>query len=205
MSDTSVEVRKLPVQARSRARVETILNVAKEIIQEVGSDGLKMNALAQRAEVPIGTVYQFFPNKSAVIHTLVTAAMEQTRAGLDAQFDGVQSLDDAADRLDQAVRGYYQFLKEEPVVRSILGSTQGDKKLQTLDQEDSRQNGEMLFERLKDFVAPKDHKRLSAMLFLNAHLTGSMTRLAAMEDPNTAQQLQDVFIDSIQRDLLSFR
>ena len=204
MSHASAVVRKKPVQARSRARVETILNVAKEIIAEVGSDGLKMNALAQRADVPIGTVYQFFPNKSAVIHTLVTATMEQTRAGLEAQFEDIQSLEDAATRIDQAVRGYYQFLKEEPIVSSILGSTQGDKKLQALDQEDSRLNGAMMFDRLKKFVAQEDHDRLSVMLFLNAHLTGSLTRLAAMEDAGIAEKLQQTFIASVQRDLTAF-
>ena len=67
MVETSIDVRKRPVQTRSKARVDAILNTAKDIISEIGSDGLKMSALAERAHVPIGTIYQFFPNKSAVI------------------------------------------------------------------------------------------------------------------------------------------
>lgn len=205
MTDTSITVRKRPVQARSRARVETILTVAKEIIAEVGSDGLKMNALAQRAGVPIGTVYQFFPNKSAVIHTLVTATMEKSRAGLEAQFADIKNLEDAAEQIGLAVRGYCELLKEEPVVRSILGSTQGDKKLQAMDQEDSRLNGAMMFDRLKKFVAREDHEQLSVMLFINSHLTGSLARLAAMEDADMSKKLQQVFITSVQRDLMSLK
>ncbi len=205
MPHTAATVRKEPVQARSRARVDTILNVAKDIILEMGSDGLKMSALAKQAKVPIGTVYQFFPNKSVVIHTLVTTTMAQSRARLEAQFEGIKSLEDAANRLDPIVRGYCQFLKEEPVVRSILGSTQGDKTLQALDQEDSRLNGAMMFDRLKLFVASPDHDRLHIMLFLSAHLTGSLARLAAVEDAATSDSLQTAFITSVQRDLLAFK
>lgn len=205
MSDTSIQVRKRPVQARSKARVEAILNAAREIISDVGSDSLKMNALAQRAGVPIGTVYQFFPNKSAVIYKLVTDIMDQTRRALEAQLDGISSLEDAAARVEISVRGYYDFLSAEPVMRNILGSTQGDKKLQSLDREDSRKNGEMMFERLKPFVAEAQHERLGMVLFLNAHLTGSVTRLAVMEDAVMAEDLLATFIKSVQRDLLSFK
>lgn len=205
MSDTPIEVRKRPVQARSKARVEAILDAARDIISEIGSDGMKMSVLAQRAGVPIGTVYQFFPNKSAVIYTLVTDIMQQMHMALQAQMEGIQSLDDASGRIDQMVRGYYQFLKDEPVMRDILGSTQGDKKLQALDQEDSRTNGTMMFERMKPFVAQQDHKRLMVVLFLNAHLTGSLTRLAVMEDADMAESLLQIFVKRLQDDLLSFR
>lgn len=205
MTASSIEVRKRPVQARSRARVETILNTAKDIISEVGSDGLKMNALAQRAEVPIGTVYQFFPNKSAVIHTLVKATMDQVRMGLEKQFKDMQSLDDAAMRIENAVRGYCTFLNAEPMVRDILSSTQGDKNLRALDHQDSGQNGEMLFERLKIYVADSDHERFRAMCFLNMHLTGSLARLTVAIDDETAELIQTQFIASAQRDLLAFK
>lgn len=205
MSDTPIEVRKRPVQARSKARVEAILDAARDIISEIGSDGMKMSVLAQRAGVPIGTVYQFFPNKSAVIYTLVTDIMQQMHMALQAQMEGIQSLDDASGRIDQMVRGYYQFLKDEPVMRDILGSTQGDKKLQALDQEDSRTNGAMMFERVKPFVSQQDHTRLMVVLFLNAHLTGSLTRLAVMEDADMAESLLQIFVKRLQDDLLSFR
>ncbi|SPH21069.1 HTH-type transcriptional regulator BetI [Ascidiaceihabitans donghaensis] len=205
MSDTPIEVRKRPVQARSKARVEAILDAARDIISEIGSDGMKMSVLAHRAGVPIGTVYQFFPNKSAVIYTLVTDIMQQMHTALQAQMEGIQSLDDASGRIDQMVRGYYQFLKDEPVMRDILGSTQGDKKLQALDQEDSRTNGAMMFEHMKPFVSQQDHKRLKVVLFLNAHLTGSLTRLAVTEDAEMAETLLQIFVKRLQDDLLSFK
>ncbi len=204
MVETQIEVRKQPVQARSKARVEAILNAAKEIISDVGSDGMKMNALAQRAEVPIGTVYQFFPNKSAVIHTLVRETMDDLSEELRQQFQDVESLEDAVERLEGAISGYCQYLRDAPVVSDILSSTQGDKNLQALDREDSKRNGDMLFDQLKTYIQVADHDAFRVMCFLNSHLTGSVARISASVDDATAAAMQAQFIASVRRDMLAF-
>ncbi|MBY5934948.1 TetR family transcriptional regulator [Tateyamaria omphalii] len=181
------------MQARSKARVEQILNAAEDLISKQGSDGLKMSAVAKQAAVPIGTVYQFFPNKSAIIQTLAIAVMEDVRTGLTAQFSGIDSLNDAADKVEEALRGYYRFLRSNPTVRDILCSTQGDKKLQQLDLDDSRKNGELLFDCLEKFVADSHHDQLRHMCFMNMHLTGSLVRLAVNLDPVEAEGLLSQF------------
>jgi len=55
--------RKPPTQARSRARVENILKAAGALLGEVGYDGLSTNLIAERADVPVGSIYQFFQGK----------------------------------------------------------------------------------------------------------------------------------------------
>lgn len=205
MSQTSIEVRKNPVQARSKARVNAILKTAKLIISEVGSDGLKMSALAARTKVPIGTVYQFFPNKAAVISTLVHETMDEIHIGLQDQLKGVQSLEDAANRLGEVIKGYCHYLREEPVAKDILSSTQGDKNLAELDHQDSARNGDLIFDILKPFVHASDHAALRTMCFMSAHLTGSLARLSAVVDRQTAEALEAQFITSTQRDLMGLK
>ena len=56
-------LRKLPTQARSRARVADILKAAATLLGEVGYDGLSTNLVAERAQVPVGSIYQFFDRK----------------------------------------------------------------------------------------------------------------------------------------------
>lgn len=204
MTNTTIEIRKRPVQARSKARVDAILMAAKNIISEVGSDGLKMSVLAQQAKVPIGTVYQFFPNKSAVIHTLVQSTMDDLSAGLAHQFEGTQDLRDATTRLERAVAEYCQLMREEPVIRDILTSTQGDNKLRALDRQDSERNGEMLFAALSPFVAVKMYDAFRITCFLNVHLVGALARLCSAVDEDTASALQAQFIQSTKRDLMTF-
>src|SRR2546423_12081763 len=63
-------LRRPPMQRRSAERYERILTVCAELLDEVALAGLTTTALAKRAEVPIGTVYQFFADKSALVHAL---------------------------------------------------------------------------------------------------------------------------------------
>lgn len=60
-----------PTQARSRARVESILKAAGELLGEVGYDGLSTNLIAERAGVPVGSIYQFFDGKDDIVAALV--------------------------------------------------------------------------------------------------------------------------------------
>jgi AcrR family transcriptional regulator len=77
---STVNPRKIPAQARSRATVDAIIQAATYILTEAGWEGLTTNAIAERAGVNIGSLYQFFPNKEAVIaelqrrHTVATHA-----------------------------------------------------------------------------------------------------------------------------------
>ena len=52
-----------PRQERSRARQRALLDAAEEILGEVGADGLKMREVARRANLPIASLYHYFPSK----------------------------------------------------------------------------------------------------------------------------------------------
>lgn len=64
-------LRTIPQQGRSKARVQAMYDAAVQILAADGVEGLSMNAIAERAGVPIGTVYQFFEDKAAVLDTIV--------------------------------------------------------------------------------------------------------------------------------------
>src|SRR6202042_1376884 len=69
-----------PEQKRSRARQQALLDAAEEILGEVGADGLKMREVARRANLPIASVYHYFPSAAALIRTLVERMLEELRA-----------------------------------------------------------------------------------------------------------------------------
>lgn len=62
--------RKAPVQERSRATVDAIIQASTYILNEFGWGGLNTNMIAERAGVNISSLYQYFPNKQAVIAEL---------------------------------------------------------------------------------------------------------------------------------------
>jgi AcrR family transcriptional regulator len=63
-------LRNRPRQARSAARVELLLDVAEEVFEEVGYDTATTNLVAARADVPVGTLYRWFPDKAALAEAL---------------------------------------------------------------------------------------------------------------------------------------
>ena len=76
--------RKLPVQARSTASVDAILEATIQVLLQVGKERLTTTRVASRAGVSVGTLYQYFPNKSALLRaalkrhlTEVTEAVER--------------------------------------------------------------------------------------------------------------------------------
>src|SRR3954449_4102546 len=73
-------LRRVPVQGRSLARVHRMLDACAELVDQVGYDGLTTTLLAERAGVAIGSVYQFFPDKRAIVQAL-------TLRNLDAYLD----------------------------------------------------------------------------------------------------------------------
>jgi AcrR family transcriptional regulator len=58
------------------ARVQRMLDACAELVDEVGYDGLTTTLLAERAGVAIGSVYQFFPDKRAIVQALTQRNME---------------------------------------------------------------------------------------------------------------------------------
>ncbi|MCG8364326.1 MAG: TetR/AcrR family transcriptional regulator [Pseudanabaenales cyanobacterium] len=64
---TRVTPRKLPKQDRSKMTVDAILTAAAHILTEDGYDTASTNRIAERAGVSIGSLYQYFPNKEAIM------------------------------------------------------------------------------------------------------------------------------------------
>lgn len=70
-SPTRAQPRKQPRQARSAATVHVILEAAARILESLGHQGFTTNAVAARAGVSIGSLYQYFPSKDALIGALI--------------------------------------------------------------------------------------------------------------------------------------
>jgi Transcriptional regulator len=74
----------VPKQDRSRQTYERILVAAENLFAEKGWDGLNTNAIAQAAGVSIGSLYRYFPDKSAVLRALAERAAAPLLEGMDA-------------------------------------------------------------------------------------------------------------------------
>jgi len=79
----SSEPRKSPVQARSTASVDAILKATVQVLLRVGKERLTTTRVAARAGVSVGTLYQYFPNKSALLRAALRLHVEEILAEVE--------------------------------------------------------------------------------------------------------------------------
>jgi AcrR family transcriptional regulator len=70
-------VRKLPRQARAQATVGAILEATVQILDREGLDAATMARIAEVAGVSVGSIYQYFPNRDAILHALQDREFER--------------------------------------------------------------------------------------------------------------------------------
>jgi AcrR family transcriptional regulator len=128
--DRRLEPRKLPKQARSEATVDAILEAAAQIFERQGYAAGTTNRIAERAGVSIGSLYQYFPNKDAILVALVHRHLAEGTAALGphlgrlssgARFDELlPDIVDAMVTMHALAPGLHRVLFEETQLPSTL-------------------------------------------------------------------------------------
>jgi AcrR family transcriptional regulator len=110
-------VRREPRQARSRARVAQILAAADGILSREGFEALTVRRIAQEAGVPVGSIYQFFPDKAAVVDALAHGYIGEFDAAIARLVDGAQDAGDGdgwADPVGRLVDEFADLYRSRP-------------------------------------------------------------------------------------------
>lgn len=185
--------RRNPAQQRSRERLERILAAAIEVIAAKGSDQATMSEIAKLAGISIGSLYQYFPDKSAVIRALAERFNAENRRCIAEALEGVHdraSLESAyLGLLDQ----YYEVVLAEPAMRDIWSGMQADKQLAALELAESRAAGALLAEAMGRAVPGLDPEKIAASAFLIWQLGEATMRLALAHDRTEGRALVEAF------------
>jgi len=195
MQDHSVQdaasqgLRKTPNQRRSKERVEKMLSVAIELISQSGSDAMRMSEVAKLAEVSIGSLYQYFPDKSAIIQTLAERYNALGKDCIKAGLAHVRTVDELCAAFGALVDEYYELFLAEPVMRDIWSGTQADKALREIELANSRENGADLAQALMRLQPDGNEAELAASAFLVMHLGEATMRLAISVEPEEGEKL----------------
>lgn len=187
--------RRAPQQQRSRERVERILLSAKGLIEQSGSDAMKMGELAEQAGISIGSLYQYFPDKAAVIAALAERYNEEGRACIRDGLVGVSDASGLRRAFGELIDIYYGLFLAEPVMRDIWSGTQADKSLRQIDLLDSRENGALMTAVLVRIFPDADPVALASRAMLVMHLGNATMRLAISVDRAEG----DAFVEDFKR------
>lgn len=116
-----VKQRKVPVQKRSQFTVDQILEAAAHIFARRGYAGSTTNHIADKAGVSIGSLYQYFPNKDAILVALLERHMEQVSGLLTGMIQSVVTEEVPPEQLlGRFVNLMLQIHAEEPDLLHIF-------------------------------------------------------------------------------------
>ncbi len=111
--------RKRPRQTRSKATVDSILEATARVLVASGFDGLTTNAVAEQAGVSIGSLYQYFPNKEALVAAMIEHHLDTKNAMTMSELQRVATLPFA-----QAVRVMIELTienyRKQPELKRVL-------------------------------------------------------------------------------------
>jgi len=111
-------MRRAPVQERSAARVERMLDVCARLIDQVGYEATTTTMIAKHAEVSVGSLYQFFPDKRAVVQALAQRNLDTYLARLGEAL-ATTRMAHWWDMIDAAIDLYVDLHREIPGFRVI--------------------------------------------------------------------------------------
>ncbi|MCZ0734290.1 TetR/AcrR family transcriptional regulator [Phreatobacter sp. AB_2022a] len=195
-------LRRRPSQARSKERVERILTVARELIATRGSEALRMAEVADAAGISIGSLYQYFPDKAAIIRTLAERYNLQEQACIQAALDAVRDPAGLRRALAGLVDDYYALFQAEPAMRDIWSGTQADPSLRDIDLAATRLLGDMLAAALIRLQPEADAEELRISAFLTMHMAGATVRLAIALERSEGDALIAALKRMMMRELL---
>lgn len=115
----SLEPRKLPRQRRSKAMVDTILEATVRVLLARGYQGTTTIAVAERAGVSVGSLYQYFPNKDSLIAALLKGHMAEVLGCLDEALEAADGRD-LEGALRMIIRAGITAHRTHPALHKIL-------------------------------------------------------------------------------------
>ncbi|AFY47840.1 transcriptional regulator [Nostoc sp. PCC 7524] len=185
------KMRRQPQQMRSQERVDSILNAAEELFIEVGYEQTTTRAIATRAKVPVGSLYQFFPDKEAILKALATRYF-QREYQLFAQLHTQQAETLPVDvYVDKVIDAFDHFMNSHPGYRAVyeqLLNLMTYPAIAAIDDYEYRIIDELaaFFGRLN----PKlDTEKSQAIALVVVKVVGDLLWLATSQNPEMRQQL----------------
>jgi AcrR family transcriptional regulator len=124
-SAKSTGMRRQPRQVRSQERVNQILDVAEQLFIAEGYNATTTNAIAARAKVPIGSLYQFFPDKGAIVGALAVRYNDRLHHRFMALNPTEMANLPLSAYVDRIVDTTAQFFADYPGYHSIFMQVQG--------------------------------------------------------------------------------
>jgi AcrR family transcriptional regulator len=115
------KLKRRPLQQRSRDTVEVIIRATAQILSREGAERLTTNRVAERAGVSVGSLYQYFPDKAALVAEVRRRFDDTFRQRLIGAVSGAGTLP-LADAVESCVRALIAIHAEDPGLHNAVSA-----------------------------------------------------------------------------------
>jgi AcrR family transcriptional regulator len=127
--ETELDLRRAPLQSRGQATFDHILDATSQLLDRLGLEGVNTNTIAKAAGVNIATLYQYFPNKRAVMLALFQRQAERRMSTAQTLLAGIGRSPDWPARIDAFVDGMARLRAELPGTAALMQAMRVDPEL----------------------------------------------------------------------------
>lgn len=181
--------RRKPSQDRSREKYEIILTAAKQLIGERGNDAVSMREIAKAAGVAPSSIYQYFPDKNAILTAIMAGYYEQIQRMLESVANEAESVEQLPHALSKGVDMFYDMFSREPTLATIWAGIQANTVLRDLDMDDSIANTKLLAGRIFELLPDADPQEAYDAGLLMIQMLGVTVRMALAMEEEEGQRL----------------
>jgi AcrR family transcriptional regulator len=166
--------------------VDEILGAAKRLIGEKGIDAVKMREIATLTGGPISSIYQYFPNKSAIIATLYNKWSREVFDMLKQALADVDDLDGLFTATASMLDFYYDRVLSDPAILDLINATQADKALKNIDIAETRAQTEYFCDVARPWIPESRFEAFNRVSFMMFQLANGAVRMALAAEPQEA-------------------
>jgi AcrR family transcriptional regulator len=112
-------LRRVPQQARSRALMQRVLDAAEDLLANDGVEALTTTRIAAAADVAVGSLYQYFPDKRAIVDALAARYLEAFERLMDDLAERALAGEWGDDVVDPLIDAYADRYRSEPGYRAL--------------------------------------------------------------------------------------
>ena len=160
-----------------------------ELIGRKGIDAVTMKEIAALSGGPIASVYQYFPNKSAIIEVLYERYVEEVRSFVMEHIEKIATAEEAIEATEALFDLYYSKMRQEPSTQDLLNAIQADKNLADLDIAETRFQAEAFYKATEKFVGASLRESYFSTLLVMFHMAGATLRLALLVPDDEAVRI----------------
>lgn len=183
-------LRRVPVQQRSREKVERALQAADSLLEREGVTSLTLSRVAEEAGVSVGALYQYLPDREAIVGALSSMYYARLEARMDDLIAGL-TRERSADPVGEVIEAIAQMYRGQSATRALRAGLQGADQL-ALGREHKQRMVAKVQELLLAYgiVAPDAPDTVARMVFFAAD--GVMHEVFATDEQGNAALLAEL-------------